>query len=112
MSEQFFASKDQYTSERITVSSSAVGLTTSTLENWQTYGDYQSGKDLKASAAILTVVTAYVYVTTDGQTPSSSVGVELSTGDQYTVSGFQKLKDLRMIRTSTDATVEVTYYKG
>lgn len=110
---EFFAYKDQYANERLTVSSSALGLTTSTLENWQTYGTYQNAKDLKGSAVLITVVTNGVYLTMNGDTPSASVGVELTTGDQLVVVGFQKLKDLRMIRNSaSDATVEVTYYKG
>lgn len=106
--------RDQYTRERITVSTSAIGLTTSTLENWQSYGGYdQQGADLKASAALLTVVTNGVYYTLDGSTPSASVGIELTTGDQLMIYGFQKLKSLRMIRSGgSDATVEVTYYKG
>jgi hypothetical protein len=108
----FFGKLDQYARERITVSTTAVGFTTSTLENWQTHTENQVAKDHKASVVLITVVTNGIYYTTDGTTPSASAGNELTTGDQLTLSGFQKLKDFRAIRNSgSDATVEVFYYK-
>ncbi len=111
---QYLGSLDQFQSEQVTVSTSAVGLTLAYVNNAQTYDQQnQVVKDRKACVAVLNVVGANgLHLTMDGSTPSATNGTTLAGGDEFTVSGHQKLKDLLMIRSgASDATVNVIYYK-
>jgi hypothetical protein len=111
----FFGLKNRYAGERLTVSTSSIGLTSSTLDNVQTYATdtRQGAEDLKASAVVINVVTSPVYYTLDGSIPSASNGNTLAAGATFMLAGYQKIKDLRFVRNGgADATVVVDFYKG
>jgi hypothetical protein len=49
----------------------------------------------------------------DGSTPSSTNGNKLAAGQVLPIAGYSKIKNLRMVRQSgSDATVDVSYYRG
>lgn len=86
--------------EAVTVSSSAVGLT-STKYN-------PSGH--KAQVAFITVEGAQIRFRYDGTDPTSSEGHLFSPGDVLELIGFENIENFKAIRVgSTDATLRVTY---
>jgi hypothetical protein len=95
--------------ERLTVSSSPVSLTRALYEN---DSDIGTTKHMKAKAAKLFVEgTVNIYLAENGVTPSGSVGITLVPGQYHLVRGQESLRNLRMVRVTTDAEVEVVYYR-
>lgn len=85
--------------ETITVSSTAIGITSSLLTN--------------ARAAFLTIEDANIRYRIDGTAPTASVGHKVVQGGTIWLADKTKanLSNLRMIRTdSTDAKAQVTIY--
>ena len=113
---KYFVRKNPYATEQITVSSAAVTGTAALIANTagaQTDGSSPArwAQTIPASAAIIEVATNGIYYTVDGTTPSSTNGHRLNAGDVLTLSGRQKIGNLKMIRQSADSVVNVTYYK-
>ena len=81
--------------ESITVSSTALGLTVATAS---LYTD-----------AKITVESDEVRFRLDGVSPTATVGHKLAIGDVLTLRGRRELDKVRFIRTSTDATLRVSY---
>lgn len=105
---EYFRGKKVYDKEQLTVSTSAVSGTASKIDQVDADGPI----NFKASAATLYVVTNNIYYTFDGTTPSASNGEIAYAGDRVAIAGYQKVKNLRMLRQSgSDATVNLTYYK-
>jgi len=99
--------------ERKTVSSSAVQLTATayTVAATAALNQYAMS-DRKPAAAMLQVSADAIYWTVDGSTPSASVGFEAAVGDEIYLDSFQKIKEFRAIRKTTDAAVEALYLYG
>lgn len=85
--------------EVTTVSSTAVGLGTTTLTN-------QAGR--QATACVFTVETDEIRLRYDGTDPTDAVGHKYSASAAFQISGAAELRALRMIRVTNDATVTVT----
>ena len=64
----------------------------------------------RAVKAFVTVETNTIRMRFDGTAPDSSTGHALVAGDFITVSGEQNVANIKMIRASADATVQITYY--
>jgi hypothetical protein len=114
---EYFHSRKAINSEQLTVTSAVKQLTAAEYNNSgvsaldSAYrGDYQGPAGLKASAALIQVLSDDVYYTFDGSTPSSSNGRRAFAGDTIVVAGHQKLRDFKAIRVTTDATLNVEYY--
>ena len=102
----FFNRLRPYATEQVTVSSAAVSLTTAKVDNTANYPDF------KAAGVVLAVRDDSVYYTTDGTTPSSTNGLLLNNGDVLPLAGYQKIKNFKAIRVTTDAKLDVHYYKN
>lgn len=86
--------------EKITVSNSAVSLTTAT---YTTDGE-------KAKRAIITVESAQLRYRYDGTAPTSSVGHLLNPFDVITILGSDNITNFKAIRAgSTDAAISCSY---
>ena len=106
--------------EAITVSSTAVGFTTS--ETLQTVtkdggstvnvGGAFTGATVttRAKAALVTVETQSVRVTLDGTTATTTVGHLLAAGDALLIHGTDCIRKARFIAVTTDATIQVTFF--
>ena len=98
---------DAYSHESITVSTAALGFTTS--ETRKTISG--TTQTVSAVEALITVESNPIRYTMDGTTPTSLVGHLLTDGDNITVSGMGNIKRFKMIRSgASDATVKVTYF--
>ncbi len=87
------------TFEQVTVSTTSVGLSATTLR--------VGGKD--ANRCLLAVETAGVRFRVDGGTPTSSVGIPLSSGSSIVISNNADLRRLRLIRSGgSNAAVTAT----
>jgi hypothetical protein len=88
--------------EAITVSSTAIGFTAGTIDT----GTRQ------AVVAVATLETDSIRIRVDGGLPTSSVGqlVTQASNVGITVCGTTAIKAFRAIRTSTDASLKVTYF--
>lgn len=102
----FFNRLRPYATEQKTVSSSAVSLTTALVDNQANYPDF------KAAGAIVEVRGDSIYYTTDGSTPSSTNGILAYVGAIIPIAGYQKIKNLKAIRVTGDATLNVQYFKN
>lgn len=102
----FFNRLRPYATEQKTVSSSAVSPTTALVDNTANYPDF------KAAGAVIEVRGDSVYYTTDGSTPSSTNGILAYVGAVIPIAGYQKIKNLKAIRVTTDATLNIQYYKN
>ena len=93
-----------YDTESITVSNTAIGFTTATIE---------PGNGTIPAKAVFAVETAQIRFTVDGTTPTSSVGLLVQVGDIITIKGQSDIQSFRAIRvTSTDATIQPVYFDG
>lgn len=91
-----------FASETITVSSTAVGFTSATI-NPSAGG--------AAIAAFVTIATDNIRVFMDGTVPTATVGHLFASSGTFTVCAADVAR-LRMIRQTTDATVTATYYRA
>ena len=91
-----------YAYESITVSDSAVGLTSSVYT--------QANYSIKA---FITLETAQIRWRIDGDAPTSSEGHLLEVGQTLTLESSDTVKSLKAIRTgSTSGVIKVTYLRG
>lgn len=103
----FLVGKNAYKGEQLTVSTSAVGGTTSFIDNHNRL----NGSQTKASAAIIQALTNNILYTLDGSTPSTSNGKRLIAGDALPLAGYSKVKQFRAVREGgADATIHIDYY--
>jgi hypothetical protein len=63
------------------------------------------------TSALLTVETADIRVRFDGTAPTTAIGHLVAAGSSLTISGRANLTQLKMIATSTTATVRVTQFR-
>jgi hypothetical protein len=99
--------------ERLTVSSSAVGFTSSAFTIQPSVGATKYGKnDTLPVGAVLQVGSDAIYWTLDGSTPSASVGFESAAGDFIYLDSFQKIKEFKAIRKTGDTSIEVLFLYG
>lgn len=90
--------------EQVAVSSSAVTLTAATVLT------AVGGKE-RVIYGEIDIQDYNVYITKDGSTtPSASVGEIWYAGEKYRVWGTKNLTNLKFIRVSSDAVLEVTYW--
>lgn len=106
MSAEFFNRLRPYATEQVTVSSSATSLTTAKVDNTANYPDF------KAAGVVIAVRDDAVYYTVDGSTPSATNGIKLEVGDVLPIAGYQKIKNFKAIRVTTDAKLDVQYFKN
>ena len=92
--------------ETITVSTAAVGFTSSKIVNTTT--------GLSASYAFFTLETADIRYRVDGVDPTAAIGhAAAATGSGFFVCGAQAVKAFRAIRSGgADSTMRVTYFRG
>ena len=90
-----------YAFETITVSSTALGFTAATF-------DTGGGAPL---AALVTVESQPIRFRADAASPTTTVGHPASAGQMIDVCGEGNVRRFRMIRTGTDSTVTVTYFR-
>lgn len=122
MSMEYFHRKILYDREQVTVSAASIGGTTSKIDGVSSGAATNIEQPavgaptdfrLRASAAVVEVVSGDVYYTLDASTPSATNGNKLANGAVLNVAGYQKVKNLRMVRQGgSDATVDISYYKG
>lgn len=89
-----------FASERLTVSSSVVTLTSGT------YAPSGSGAAL---SAIVTVEDDAIRFTLDGTTPTASRGHKVAAGGSFILFGYSEVAGFKAIRVTGDAPIEVTY---
>jgi len=90
--------------EKIAVSTTAIGFTTTNIYP-------ASGVQIPRSAALISVETNSIRVRTDGSDPTATDGHLLAAGDYMMIMGTTAMSQLKMIRASADATVQVTFYR-
>ena len=83
-----------------TVSNTAIGFTS---------GKITPATGGKVRRVVCTLETDNVRIRTDGTDPTSSEGHLLEVGQSIVVEGYATIAAFRAIRTSTDATLKVTY---
>ena len=91
-----------YAYEAITVSSTALGLTASN------YAESPSTRGT-VKRVLITVETDQVRFTTDGTTPTSSIGHLVDARQTITLEGRDDIAKFKAIRVTTDASLKVTY---
>lgn len=89
--------------ETLTVSSTALPISAGILTNPQ---------NLQATACLVSVETDAIRVRYDGTDPTAGVGHPFAAGETFPVLGAARLRLLRMIRQTTDASVTVTCSYG
>lgn len=92
-----------YDFESLTVSSTAVGLTASK------YIPTDSSR--RATTALITVEADSIRFRIDGTNPTASVGHLATAGESIALEGYDNIKNFRAIRTTTDATIRVTFMR-
>lgn len=99
-------STEAYAYESITVSTAAIGLTSTKIVP-------TAGSLRPAFEAYITVEpTNGLRYRLDGTDPTSSEGHALAGGGSMTITGTKNLQKLRLIRSgATDAVVKVTYFR-
>ncbi len=98
-----FAVLKAYDYEQITVSSTAVGLTTSKIE---------PANGPRAAKVLIYVSGAQIRFRVDGTDPTSTSGMVIDAGSYFEVIGYHDISNFKAIRTgSTDATLDVIYFK-
>ena len=88
-------------SEQITVSSTALSFTAA---------KYTAG-DSKPMLAVVAVQSFGIRSLDTGGVPTASVGMPWAAASAFSVCGESNIKAFRMIRQTSDAVVDVTYYK-
>jgi len=92
---------DAYAHETLTVSSTALPFTATV---------YDSGSG-RPQSALVTIATDNIRFWSDGTAPTATIGHLGTAGTPIEVCGFSNLKNWRMIRQTTDATVSVSYFR-
>jgi len=101
----FFVHRKPYATERLTVSTAVSTPTVATVNNTGALFNF------RASAAQVNVGTQGIIYTVDGTDPTASNGLTLANAT-VTLAGYQTVRTLKMIRSgSTNATVNIAYYK-
>lgn len=90
-----------YGNETITVSNTALGFTAALY-------DQGSGQ---AQSALVTIAGDSIRWWANGAVPTATVGHLVTAGTPVEVCGFANIKNFRMIRQTTDATVSVSYFR-
>lgn len=96
--------RDAHLAETITVSNSAIGPTTASFVARNQYNG-RGGTDY----CFCTVATDAIRFRYDGTNPTASVGHLVAAGGTFEVEGYQNVRNLKMIRVTSDATVFCTY---
>lgn len=96
--------QNPYDSEQITVSNTAIGFTAAKITPADNGGKVPV-------EAFVSVQDDAIRFTVDGTTPTASLGHVLEAGSVMRVMGQTDIRQLRMIRVTTDAEVDVTFYK-
>jgi hypothetical protein len=106
----FLNRKDNYASERVTVSTTEIGGTVATING--TVGAFDPNQQ-KASACVVGAVTNGIFYTLDGTTPSSTNGKRLLVNEELPIAGYQKVRDFKAVRDGgVDAVIDISYYRG
>ena len=105
MASKFNALKSAYTFEKLTVSSTAVGLTSTKYDQRSTTNQ----PNIQAEFALVSVETDALRYRTDGTDPDATTGHKLEAGDELLLSGANDIQRFRAIRVTTDATIQVSY---
>lgn len=88
--------------DTITVSSTAIGISTADIST--------TGRS--ASVAVGYVAGDAIRYWDNGETPTASVGMYVGVNTGFVICGVKAIRDFRMIRITTDATVTVSLYGG
>lgn len=100
-----FVSAGQF--ESITVSTTAVSFTAAS---------YHPGTGTEDSKSVTcSVETSAIRVKYDGNAPTATVGVYIASGKTFTVTGYNNISRVKMIRdtaASSDATVQCMFDEG
>ena len=99
---------DAYAYEAITVGNTAIGITATLLQN---SAATENVNHKGVFEVFLSVETNAIRYRIDGTDPTASEGHPLAAGDKLTVTGYNNIKRLRMIRQSADAAVKVTLFR-
>lgn len=99
MPDRVYASKSH---ESITVGATAIGITSALITALTTQN----------AQAFCTLETAQIRYTTDGTTPTSTVGHLLEVGQSLVLEGLPDITAFRAIRTSGSGTLKVTLKTG
>lgn len=96
--------------EKLTVSSVSVGLTSSKYNVTQSTDSLGNSIGRKiAKFATITVEADQIRYRLDGTAPDSTTGHLLNVNDVLMLSSEDDIRNLRMIRVTTDATIQVSY---
>ncbi len=111
---EFFNRRKAYATEQLSVNTTTT-LTQTTYDN-VTAGSTSAQEtffpgNFRASAALVEVIAEGIYYTFNGTNPASNNGHKLNVGDQLPVAGYEKVSKLKMVKNTTTATVQVTYFK-
>ena len=98
-----------YAAESITVSSTALGFTAATYSPG--VGSTGGLDPNPPRMAVGVLETDQVRFLLHGGTPTSSVGLLVSSGSSITVCGATAIKNFRAIRVTGDATLQVIYFR-
>lgn len=106
-SNAFLAGKNCYITEQLTISTTAVPLTTAKVDNHAR----TLGSQSKCAAVLIQALTNNILYTLDGTTPSGSNGKRLVAGDVLGLAGYSKAKKFLCVREgASDATIHVDFY--
>lgn len=99
--------KPSYEFEKITVSTSAVGISTAKITRPST----TLGQSRTAEYAVVTVETNNIRYRTDGTNPDSTTGHLLAAGDALLLDNYDDIRRFKAIRdtaAAADATIQVS----
>jgi hypothetical protein len=96
---------EPFAGERLTVSSTALAFTAATWKPTST------NSTTWARMATVSVEADEIRFTLHGSNPTASAGHLVPTGTYLTVCGIDALTGWRAIRVTTDATIQVTYWR-
>lgn len=100
--------RGSFAHETLTVSTVSVALTSATYNPVVTDALPSS---TRADYAMITVETDCIRFWDDTTAPTGSAGHLVCAGGTFYVWGFKNLRDLRMIRVTTDATLQISYFR-
>lgn len=98
-----------YDYEAITVSTTAVGLTSTKVTPSDAANTPAHGK---AFEVFISVETNGIRYRIDGTDPTASEGHPVASGEAITITGYNNIRRLKMIRSgAADAAVKVTFFR-